>query len=157
MLHGASDSEWMPPMTTLKLSKRSCAASTVRGSCAAIALVLAVTATVADDVVVPNLVGTWVGENRTVSDKKGFRVWGEKTVVITEQQDRRFRGHFTYAGGTKSFFGVIYPDNISFTWVASDSKGYNHGRILAPDRIGACYVESGEEATAGCAELTRRK
>lgn len=112
---------------------------------------------VADEVPIPNLVGTWVGENRTVSDKKGYRIWGEKTVIITEQQDRRFRGHFTYEAGTKSFFGVIYPDNVSFTWVAPDSKGYNHGRILGPDRIGACYVESGEEATAGCAELTRRK
>lgn len=106
---------------------------------------------------IPNLVGTWIGENRTVSDKKGYRVWGEKTIEITEQQDRRFRGHFTYPDGTKNFFGVIYPDNTSFTWIASDSKGYNHGRILDADRIGACYVESGEEATAGCAELTRRK
>jgi hypothetical protein len=106
---------------------------------------------------IPNLVGTWVGENRTVSDKKGYKVWGEKTVEITEQQDRRFRGHFTYPEGTKKFFGVIYPDNTSFTWVASDSKGYNHGRILAPDRIAACYVESGPDATAGCAELARKK
>lgn len=106
---------------------------------------------------IPNLVGTWIGENRTVSDKKGYRVWGKKTVEITEQQDRRFRGHFTYADGTKHFFGVIYPDNISFTWVASDSKGYNHGRILGPDRIAACYVESGEDATAGCADLKRQK
>ena len=109
----------------------------------------------ADDI--PNLVGTWVGENRTVSDKKGYKIWGEKTVEITEQQDRRFRGHFTYPAGTKKFFGVIYPDNTSFTWVATDSKGYNHGRILGPDRIAACYVELGEDATAGCAELTRRK
>ena len=106
---------------------------------------------------IPNLVGTWIGENRTVSDKKGYRVWGQKTIEITEQQDRRFRGHFTYPEGTKHFIGVIYPDNTSFTWVAADSKGYNHGRILDADRIGACYVESGEEATAGCAELVRRK
>lgn len=105
----------------------------------------------------PNLVGTWVGENRTVSDKKGYRIWGKKTVVITEQRDRRFRGHFTYAEGTKNFFGVIYPDNISFTWVSANSKGFNHGRILGPDRIGACYVESGADATAGCAELVRVK
>ncbi|MEI9901604.1 MAG: hypothetical protein WDN31_17490 [Hyphomicrobium sp.] len=119
--------------------------------------VLACAGAAADDAAIPSLIGTWAGENRTISDKKGFSVWGEKTVVITEQQDRRFRGHFTYPGGTKHFFGVIYPDNISFTWVAADSKGYNHGRILAPDRIGACYVESGAEATAGCAELVRRK
>lgn len=145
-------------MPTSNPSVRTCAASTLRCFAAAlVAAVLAASGATADDTAIPNLVGTWAGENRTVSDKKGFRVWGEKTVVITEQQDRRFRGHFTYADGTKNFLGVIYPDNISFTWVASDSKGYNHGRILAPDRIGACYVESGEEATVGCAELTRRK
>ena len=106
---------------------------------------------------VPNLVGTWKGENRTVSPEKGFLVWGEKTVVITDQQDRRFRGHFTYPAGTKNFIGVIYPDNVSFTWVASDSKGYNHGRILSSDQIGACYVESGADATAGCAVLVRQQ
>jgi hypothetical protein len=106
---------------------------------------------------IPNLIGTWVGENRTVSDKKGYQVWGTKTVEMTEQQDRRFRGHFTYAAGTKNFFGVIYPDNVSFTWVASDSHGYNHGRILGRDRIATCYVESGPDATAGCADLTRKK
>lgn len=105
---------------------------------------------------IPHLVGTWVGENRTISDKKGYREWGTKIIEITEQKDRRFRGQFTYEDGTKHFFGVIYPDNVTFTWVASDSKGYNHGRILAADRISACYVESGAEATAGCADLTRR-
>ncbi len=104
---------------------------------------------------IPKLVGTWKGENKTISDKKGFRTW-IKTVVITEQKDRRFRGYFTYSAGTKHFFGVIFPDNISLSWVASDSKGYNHGRILGPDRISACYIESWEEATAGCAELTRQ-
>lgn len=106
---------------------------------------------------IPNLVGTWVGENKTISDKKGYKIWGQKTVEITEQQDRRFRGQFTYPEGTKNFFGVIYPDNSSFTWVSSDSKGYNHGRILDADHIGACYVEAGAEATAGCAELQRKK
>lgn len=114
-------------------------------------------APVAAEEAIPDLVGTWVGENRTVSDKRGYRVWGKKKIQITEQRDRRFRGYFSYPEGTKKFFGVIYPDNISFTWVASDSKGYNHGRILGVDRISACYFESGEDATAGCAELIRQK
>lgn len=104
--------------------------------------------------VIPNLVGTWEGDNNTISDKKGMKTW-KKTVEITEQTDRRFRGHFVYSDGRKDFFGVIYPDNASFSWVSTDSKGYNHGRILGPDRIAACYVESGAEATAGCADLTR--
>ncbi len=141
--------------TSTRLRTSFCAASMRIAAALLMSHAFAAVPAAADDI--PNLVGTWVGENRTVSDKKGYKIWGEKTVEITEQQDRRFRGHFTYPAGTKKFFGVIYPDNTSFTWVASDSKGYNHGRILGPDRIAACYVESGEDATAGCAELTRRK
>lgn len=106
---------------------------------------------------IPNLVGTWKGENLLVSDLKGYKEWGEKVIHITEQRDRRFRGTFTYPDGTKNFFGVIYPDNISFTWVASNSKGYNHGRILGKNQISACYVESWEQATAGCATLDRQE
>ena len=104
---------------------------------------------------IPNLIGTWSGENVTVSELKGYKTWGNKVVHITEQKDRRFRGTFTYANGTKNFFGVIYPDNISFTWVSSDSRGFNHGRILDNNTIGACYVESWEQGTAGCATLER--
>ena len=105
---------------------------------------------------IPNLVGTWSGENVTVSDQKGYKVWGEKVVHITEQTDRRFRGTFTYPDGTKNFSGVIYPDNISFTWVSTNSHGFNHGRILGEDKIGACYVEAWEQATVGCATLMRK-
>jgi hypothetical protein len=106
---------------------------------------------------IPNLIGTWSGENVTVSDLKGYKVWGDKVVHITEQKDRRFRGTFTYLDGKKDFFGVIYPDNKSFTWVVSTSRGYNHGRILGKNRIAACYVESWDQATAGCATLDRQK
>jgi hypothetical protein len=106
---------------------------------------------------IPNLVGSWSGENVTVSDQKGYKIWGNKVVHITEQQDRRFRGTFTYPDGTKNFSGVIYPDNISFTWVSTNSRGFNHGRILGQNKIGACYVEAWEQATAGCATLTREE
>ena len=30
------------------------------------------------------------------------------------------------------------------------------GKILEKNRISACYVESGIDATAGCADLTRK-
>lgn len=106
---------------------------------------------------IPNLIGTWSGENVTVSDLKGYKVWGDKVIHITEQKDRRFRGTFSYPEGEKNFFGVIYPDNKSFTWVVSTSRGYNHGRILGENRIAACYVESWEQATAGCATLDRQE
>jgi hypothetical protein len=105
---------------------------------------------------IPNLVGTWTGENKTYSEQKGNSSW-TKTVEIDEQQGRLFKGHFAFAGGTKRFFGVVFPDNASFAWVGADSKGYNHGRIFSQDHVSACYVESGEEATVGCADLVRKK
>ena len=104
---------------------------------------------------IPNLVGTWVGINKTVSEDRGYRSW-EKKVEILEQDERRFKGKFSYTDGTKNFFGVIHPDNTTITWVASNSRGYNMGKLLDQNKISACYVESGIDATAGCAELTRK-
>jgi hypothetical protein len=105
---------------------------------------------------VPNLVGTWTGENSTYSEQRGYASWA-KTVEIVEQNGRIFKGQFTFSGGTKHFFGVIYPDNTTLSWVAADSKGYNHGHIFSKDRISACYVETGADATVGCADLAREK
>ena len=78
---------------------------------------------------IPNLVGTWVGVNNTLSEQRGYRSW-EKKVEIVEQKDRRFKGTFSYTDGTKNFFGVIHPDNETITWVASNSRGYNIGKLL---------------------------
>ena len=103
----------------------------------------------------PNLVGTWVGINKTLSEQRGFRSW-EKKVEIIEQKDRRFKGSFSYTDGTKKFFGVIHPDNETITWVASNSRGYNMAKLLGANLMSACYVEAGIDATAGCAELTRK-
>ena len=104
---------------------------------------------------IPNLVGTWIGINKTVSEDRGYRTW-EKKVEILEQDERRFKGKFSYTDGTKKFFGVIHPDNKTITWVATNSRGYNMGKLLNQNKISACYVESGIDATAGCAELTRK-
>ena len=104
---------------------------------------------------IPNLVGEWNGKNNTYSELKGLKTW-EKTINITQQNDRRFKGNFTYSDGTKNFYGIIHPDNITITWVASNSRGYNLGKILEKNKISACYVESGIDATVGCSELTRK-
>lgn len=103
---------------------------------------------------IPSLIGTWDGNADTIGDKFGLRS-RRRTIHITEQTDRRFRGYFVYDEGRRDFFGVIYPDNVTLTWVNPQSKGYNHGRVLGPDRIGACYIEAGEQATAGCSDLKR--
>ena len=107
-----------------------------------------------DNETVPNLVGEWKGMNHTISDSKGYLEW-EKTLTISEQKDRRFKGAFDYSEGNVKFSGVIFGDNTSFAWVSEGSKGYNMGKILGDDKISACYVEAGEQATAGCAELMR--
>ena len=104
---------------------------------------------------IPNIIGTWIGENKTLSEQRGFRTW-EKKVEIIDQKGRRFKGTFSYTDGTKNFFGVIHPDNTTVTWVASNSRGYNLGKLLTKDRLSACYVESGIDATAGCADLIRK-
>ena len=104
---------------------------------------------------IPNLIGEWNGKNNTYSELKGLKTW-EKRINITQQNDRRFKGNFTYSDGTKNFYGIIHPDNITITWVASNSRGYNLGKILEKNKISACYVESGIDATVGCSELTRK-
>ena len=104
---------------------------------------------------IPNIIGTWTGINKTISEQRGLRTW-EKKVEIIEQDGRRFKGTFSYTDGTKNFFGVIHPDNQTITWVASNSRGYNLGKLISKNRLSACYVESGIDATAGCADLVRK-
>ncbi len=103
---------------------------------------------------IPNLKGEWLGINKTISESKGLKTW-EKKVIITEQTDRRFKGSFTYTDGSKTFYGIIHPDNETFTWVAPNSRGYNFGKIMGPNVISACYVEPGIDSTAGCATLKK--
>jgi hypothetical protein len=104
--------------------------------------------------VIPNLVGTWSGKNTTIGDVHGLRT-RDRTVHITEQTDRRFRGYFVYEDGRKEIFGIVFPDNVSFGWVSPTSKGTVQGRVLTADHIAACYLESGDQATAGCSDLSR--
>lgn len=103
---------------------------------------------------IPDLVGEWLGINETISESKGLKTW-EKKVVITDQTDRRFKGSFTYTDGSKTFYGVIHPDNKTFTWVAPNSRGYNFGKIMSAKKISACYIEPGIDSTAGCAILKK--
>ena len=119
---------------------------------AAVILLLGVPKAFADGV--PNFIGTWSGKTDSIGNVYGLRT-RDRTVHITEQTDRRFRGYFDYEAGHKEFFGIILPDNLSFSWVTTTSKGFVQGRILGPDHIAACYLEPGEEATAGCSDLTR--
>jgi hypothetical protein len=119
-----------------------------------IAACLLATGAAASAADIPNLVGTWTGKTDSIGDEFGLRT-RERTVHITEQTDRRFRGYFDYEAGHKDIFGIVFPDDVSFAWVSKASKGTVQGRILGPDHIAACYIESGEAATAGCSDLKR--
>ena len=55
---------------------------------------------------IPNIIGTWKGINKSYSEEKGYRTW-EKKITITEQNERIFKGNFTYADGEKNFLGTI--------------------------------------------------
>lgn len=102
----------------------------------------------------PSLIGTWSGHTNSIGDIYGLRT-RDRTVHITEQTDRRFRGYFVYEGGRRDFFGIVFPDNTSFAWTSTAAKAVTEGRILGDDHIAACYIEPGAEATAGCSDLTR--
>jgi hypothetical protein len=106
------------------------------------------------DPAIPSMIGTWTGRNDTIGDIYGLRS-RPRTVQITEQTDRRFRGYFTYEGGRVDFFGIVFPDNISFAWTSPQSKSTVQGRLMPGERFAACYIEAGAEATAGCSDLTR--
>ena len=117
-------------------------------------LLLLIPLSASSEETIPNLKGKWLGINKTISESKGLKTW-EKKVEIIEQTDRRFKGSFTYTDGSKNFYGVIHPDNVTFTWIAPNSRGYNFGKILSPNMISACYVEPGIDSTAGCATLKK--
>ena len=113
------------------------------------------TSVFSNDHQIPNLVGTWVGVNNTLSEQRGYRSW-EKKVEILSKKIEGSKEPFSYTDGTKNFFGVIHPDNETITWVASNSRGYNIGKLLDKNNISACYIEAGIDATAGCADLKRK-
>ena len=105
---------------------------------------------------IPNIIGTWKGINKSYSDEKGYRTW-EKKITITEQNERIFKGIFTYADGEKNFLGTISSNNRNFYWVSPESKGYIHGEILNINKIEVCYTEAYRGAAVGCSILKRLK
>ena len=105
---------------------------------------------------IPNIIGTWKGINKSYSEEKGYRTW-EKKITITEQNERIFKGNFTYADGEKNFLGTIRSNNRNFYWVSPESKGFIHGEILNINKIEVCYTEAYRGAAVGCSILKRLK
>ena len=84
---------------------------------------------------IPNLIGTWQGENIKSTLKKGF-VKSKNTVEITEQRNRVFRGYVVHKGGKEAFVGVIRSDYKNFYWAdSSNDDGKVIGTILKKIRL----------------------
>jgi len=103
-----------------------------------------------------NLTGIWKGINKSYSTEKGYRTW-KKKITIFEQNERIFKGNFTYADGEKNFLGTIRKNNKNFYWVSPESKGYILGEILNINTIEICYTEAYKGAAVGCSILKRQK
>ena len=103
-----------------------------------------------------NLTGIWKGINKSYSTEKGYRTW-KKKITIFEQNERIFKGNFTYTDGEKNFLGTIRKNNKNFYWVSPESKGYIHGEILNINTIEICYTEAYKGAAVGCSILKRQK
>ena len=69
-----------------------------------------------------NLIGTYEVYVESIVDGDGWGGTGTRTMVITEQNGRTFRGHFV-TGEPDSFNGAILGRNICFSHVDSSSFG----------------------------------
>ncbi|MBL6934761.1 MAG: hypothetical protein ISR48_05055 [Alphaproteobacteria bacterium] len=103
----------------------------------------------------PDLRGLWKGQNDTVSVKEGYR-HREKSINITDQNGRRFKGTVDYSDGTNSFVGVLRGDNKTLIWADIGEDGHVFGTLLNPGVMEACYVNTGAAAVAGCAILIQQ-
>ncbi len=103
----------------------------------------------------PDLRGLWKGQNDTVSVKEGYR-HRDKSINITDQEGRRFKGTVDYSDGTNSFVGVIRGDNKTLIWADIGEDGHVFGTLLNPGVMEACYVNTGAAAVAGCAILIQQ-
>jgi hypothetical protein len=103
----------------------------------------------------PDLRGVWKGQNNTVSVQEGYR-HREKSINITDQKGRRFKGTVDYGDGINSFVGVLRGDSKSFIWVDIKNDGHVYGALLSPGVMEACYANTGSAAVAGCAILMQQ-
>jgi hypothetical protein len=76
------------------------------------------------------------------------------TLVIEQQNGRRFSGTFSSPGSSEPLIAVIARNGTIF---AVDEDVFSSGSILAPNRIELCYQQlSAAVRVASCLELTKR-
>ena len=74
-----------------------------------------------------------------------------KKVEILEQKIEDLKEPFHIPMARKIFL-VLYSNNKTITWVASNSRGYNMGKLLDKNRMGLVMLNL-NRYTAGCADL----
>lgn len=101
----------------------------------------------------PVLKGFWEGTSVQINAKTEFKE-RDIQIGILDQQGNRFWGTTSHGGITEKMVGVIRGDGKTFYWVDVEDDGWVEGRILAPDKLETCYLETGEHAIAACSILT---
>ncbi|MEM7223910.1 MAG: hypothetical protein AAF495_13075 [Pseudomonadota bacterium] len=109
----------------------------------------------------PNMLGTWVGKGEGIFvSSPGARKHAtfssvDITVVINQQEDRRFGGTITMAKGTQPIVGVITDDG-GVWW--TEPGGFVEGRLTDPDTFEGCYLRATQfSQLAACEVLKRQK
>jgi hypothetical protein len=115
---------------------------------------------------IPDLRGNWKGESETVvlggahphhpaTQPAEPRFTSTPfTLVIEQQNGRRFSGTFSSPGSSEPLIAVIARNGTIF---AVDEDGFASGSILAPNRIELCYQQlSAAVRVASCLELTKQ-
>jgi hypothetical protein len=110
----------------------------------------------------PNFVGNWSGPMKGMTEGTGYRELpgGNMTMVVTEQNDRFFSGHFLFLmkNGTmrfEEFAGVISPDYKSFRIIEYVS-GHGDGYILSANEIEVIYLDDTDPSSIVIDSLKRQ-
>jgi hypothetical protein len=129
---------------------------------------LAATIAAAAEVSPPDVRGTWKGDSETILLGTGNPHHGPNqepapqlrsvsfTLVVDQQDGRRFSGTFTSPRSSEKVVAVISRDGTIYL---VDDEGYTHGTMLAPDRMELCYMyvaAGGASRIASCAEMKKQ-
>ena len=108
----------------------------------------------------PDLRGTWVGEGKGVfvtapgSKTNAHFSSTEITLVVEEQQDRRFSGTLAMSKDLKPIVGVITNDG-NIWW--SEPGGFVEGRLTDSDAFEGCYVRVSAFSQLAACEVLKRQ
>jgi hypothetical protein len=129
------------------------------------AMLVAVTAARAETAI-PDVRGTWKGKSETIIRGAGNPHHAspsaasprlnsiEFTMVVKEQDGRRFSGTFSSTRGNDPIIAVISRTGAIYM---VDDDGYTVGSMLAPNRMELCYMQlSPKSRIASCTEMVKQ-